>query len=54
MIVDGSGTHKGTAGLKRVDMEFFIRQLMKREAKATELGRSLRDRIEYLKGALPK
>ena len=52
MIVDGSGPHKDTTGLKRVDIEFFIGQLMKRESKAAEVCQSMQDRIVSGGGAL--
>ena len=52
VFVDGSGPYKNTAGLTRVDMECFIGQLMKRDTKATEVCRSMRDGIETLEGAL--
>lgn len=52
VYVDGSGPYKGTAGLKRVTMEDYIGRLMKKEAKATELCRAMRDRIETLEDSL--
>ena len=52
VYVDGTGPYKGTAGLKCVAMQDYVGQLMKKEAKATELCRVIRDRIESLEDAL--
>ena len=52
VYVVGSGPYKGRAGLKRVAMEEYIGRIMKKEAKATDLCRAMRDRIEKLEDAL--
>lgn len=46
--MDGTGQYRGTAALRRVDMNYFDQ----REAKATDLCRMMRDRIETLEKAL--
>ena len=50
--VDGTGQYRGTAALRRVDIKSYFEQQMQREAKATDLCRKMRDRIETLENAL--
>ena len=50
--VDGTGPYKGTAALRRVDIQTYINSLMEKEAKATDLCRMMRDRIETLENSL--
>ena len=50
--VDGTGQFKGTAALRRVDIKTYINSLMEKEAKATDLCRMMRDRIETLENSL--
>lgn len=50
--VDGTGQYRGTAALRRIDIKSYFEQQMQREAKATDLCRTMRDRIETLENAL--
>lgn len=50
--VDGTGKYKGTAALKKVDIKSYFDQVVQKEAKATDLCRMLRDRIEGLENSL--
>ena len=52
VCVDGTGQFKGTAALQCVDIKTFINSLMEKEAKATDLCRMMRDRIETLESSL--
>ena len=50
--VDGTGQYRGTAALRRIDIKSYFEQQMQRDAKAAELCRTMRDRIETLENAL--
>lgn len=52
VVVDGTGKYKGTSALKRVEIKDYFSRMMKKEEKATELCRVMRDRIETLEDAL--
>ena len=52
VLVDGTGQFRGTAALRRVDIKSYFEQQLQREAKATELCRMMRNRIETLENAL--
>ena len=43
MFVDGTGPYKGTAGLRRVELEEYISRLHEQDEKAVRLCRLLRD-----------
>lgn len=51
MRVDGTGQYRGTGALRRVDIKSYFEQMQK-EAKATDLCRTMRDRIETLENTL--
>ena len=48
VIVDGTGPYKGTSGLRRVALQEYIGRLHKRDEKAVQVCKMLRDRIEHL------
>ena len=48
VIVDGTGPYKGTSGLRRVALQDYIGRLHKRDEKAVQVCKMLRDRIENL------
>ena len=52
VYVDGTGKYKGTSALKRVEIKDYFNRIMKKEQKATELCRAMRDRVEALEDAL--
>ena len=52
VFVDGTGPYKGTAGLKRVALEDYISRLHKRDKKAVQLCRLLRDHIKVLEDTI--
>ena len=47
VFVDGTGPYKGTAGLRRVELEEYIGRLHKRDEKAVRLCRLLRDHLKH-------
>ena len=47
-----SSAHRGSSGLVRVSMEEYFKCIHKREEKAIELCKHMRDRIEELETAL--
>ena len=52
VYVDGTGKYKATSAIKRVESKGYFNRIMKKEQKATELCRAMRDRVKALEDAL--